>query len=112
MSFCSRWEKVDRRFFIFWFFLPKRFPVDRETEPSATGRQAAGAGVALVGKVGPSRKRVASRSAPPRQRTSSTLASFPSSRSRVEPAHKGERELAVQAQREREREREREGKSP
>ena len=54
---------------------------NRTVASSATGLgQAAGAGVALVGKVGPSRKRGASRSAPPRQRTSSTLVSFFSSR--------------------------------
>ena len=106
-------EKQRFRFLV--FLLAKRFPVARdETEPwrrRRPGRPPAqgwhwSVRSVLAESVGPRGPRHRARE-PPRP---SSL--FSPRESRVEPAHKGERELALQAEREREREREREGKSP
>ena len=105
-------EKQRFRFLV--FLLAKRFPVARdETEPwrrRRPGRPPAqgwhwSVRSVLAESVGPRGPRHRARE-PPRP-----LSLFSPRESRVEPAHKGERELAVQG-REREREREREGKSP
>ena len=106
-------EKQRFRFLV--FLLAKRFPVARdETEPWRRRRPGWARPPAqgwhwsvrsvLAESVGPRGPRHRARE-PPRP---SSL--FSPRESRVEPAHKGERELAVQG-REREREREREGKS-